>query len=328
MTEIRTYHGQPVLKQPVWTWEIPCYFFTGGLAGASAGLAFLSGLRGNEVLARRSWATAFGAATVSPLLLTSDLGRPARFMNMFRMLKPTSPMSVGSWVLLASGSTTALGACGPLTGRLERSSRAARPLAALLGLPLATYTGALVANTAVPVWHEARQLLPGLFGAGAALSAGAFGVITTPPAHAAPARRLALAAAVLELGAKQAMEWRLGDLGESYHRGESHKFGRVAQGAVAAGATLLAARGRSSRAAATIAGTLMAAGALAARWSVFMAGFDSAADPAHVVGPQRRAVERGERKGAARKQARVAHARPVQGTPATAPAVRRSLSEA
>lgn len=326
MTEIRTYHGQPVLKEPVWTWEIPTYFFTGGLAGASAGLAFLSGLRGNDVLSRRCWATAVGAASVSPVLLTSDLGRPERFINMFRMLKPTSPMSVGSWILLGSGTTTALAAAGPLTGRLQRSSRVARPLAALLGLPLATYTGALVANTAVPVWHEARKLLPGLFGAGAALSAGAVATITTPTAYAAPARRLALAAAALELATKQTMERQLGDLGRSYHQGPSHQFGRASQGAIGMGAALLAARGGSSRAAAAVAGALMAGGALGARWSVFKAGFSSAADPAQVVGPQRGAIERGERIGAARKRSRVTHPAPAAGTPATAPAVRQALS--
>ena len=57
-SELGSYHGQPVLKEPVWTWEIPFYFFAGGLAGASAGLAYLSELRGNEVLARRAWAAA------------------------------------------------------------------------------------------------------------------------------------------------------------------------------------------------------------------------------------------------------------------------------
>jgi hypothetical protein len=36
---IRSYHGQPVIKEPVWSWEIPLYFFIGGVAGASAGFA-------------------------------------------------------------------------------------------------------------------------------------------------------------------------------------------------------------------------------------------------------------------------------------------------
>ena len=51
MTEVRSYHGQPVLKRPVWSWEIPVYFFFGGLAGASAGLAYLAELHGDDELA-------------------------------------------------------------------------------------------------------------------------------------------------------------------------------------------------------------------------------------------------------------------------------------
>ena len=77
MTEFHAYHGQPILKEPTWTWEIPCYFYAGGMAGASAGLAYLSELSGNEVLARRAWAAAMLGIGVSPALLTSDLGRPA-----------------------------------------------------------------------------------------------------------------------------------------------------------------------------------------------------------------------------------------------------------
>ena len=147
MSETTSYHGQPVIKEPIWTWEIPTYFFTGGLAGASAGLAYLSDLRGNEVLARRAWTAAFGGIVVSPVFLISDLGRPMRFLNMLRMFKVTSPMSVGSWILSASGAATTLAAVDAWTGLFPRAGRVARPAAALLGLPLSTYTAALIANT-------------------------------------------------------------------------------------------------------------------------------------------------------------------------------------
>src|SRR5205085_2157417 len=187
-------------------WEIPLYFFTGGLAGASAGLAFLSELRHNETLAKRAWAAALVGNTVSPLLLTSDLGRPLRAMNMFRMFKVTSPMSVGSWILLANGNATGVAAANAWLGLFPRLSKPARPAATLLGLSLSTYTAALVSNTAVPVWHEAHKTLPFVFASGAALSAGAAGVISTPPHKAAPARRLALASAVLELASKEVMQ--------------------------------------------------------------------------------------------------------------------------
>src|SRR4051812_29262984 len=162
-----SYYGQPVIKEPIWTWEIPCYFFAGGLAGASATMAYLAELRGERDLARRTWATALVAVTASPVLLTMDLGKPSRFVNMFRVLKVTSPISIGSWILAASGLATAVSTAHAWTGLFPRASCTARPAAALLGLPLSTYTAALAANTAVPVWHEARPTLAFVFASGA-----------------------------------------------------------------------------------------------------------------------------------------------------------------
>jgi hypothetical protein len=292
-----------VIKEPVWTWEIPCYFYTGGLAGASAGLAFLSDVRGNAVLARRAWAAALAGVSVSPALLTMDLGKPTRFINMLRMFKVTSPMSVGSWILSASGATTALATANAWTGMFPRAAKLACPAAALLGLPLSTYTAALVANTAVPAWHEARQMLPAVFAAGAALSAGATSVMLTKPANAGPARRLALGAALLEVGGKELLERSLGDQGEPYKQGAAGKFSHLARGCIGGGWALLATRGGRSRGAAVAAGALMNAGALAARWSIFKAGFIGASDPKYVIGPQRAEIESGRRSGAARKQA-------------------------
>jgi Polysulfide reductase len=301
---VRSYHGQPVIKEPVWTWEIPLYFFTGGLGGASAGLAYLSELRGNEVLARRAWAAALTGMALSPPLLISDLGRSTRFLNMLRMFKVTSPMSVGSWILAASGTTTAVAAANEWTGLFGRTSRLARPVAAVLGLPLSTYTAALIANTAVPVWHEARRLLPFVFGAGAALSAGAVAVAVTPPEHARPARRLALASAALELGCNELMKRRLGEQGGPYHQGLPRLLGHATSACLAGGAALLYLRGADSRTAAAIAGGALCAGALSARLSIFRAGFQSAADPQYVVGPQRAGIKTGKRRGAARREAR------------------------
>ena len=319
MSDVSSYHGQPILKEPMWTWEIPCYFYVGGIAGASAGLAYLSELSGNEVLARRAWAAAMLGIGVSPALLISDLGRPLRFLNMLRMFKVTSPMSVGSWILTASGATTAFAAVSVWTGRFPRAGKAARPAAAAFGLPLCTYTAALIANTAVPVWHESRRWLPFVFGAGAALSAGAANVIATSPEHARPARRLALASAALEVGLKELMERRLGEQGEPYREGAASKFGRLGQLCISTGASLLAARGGRSRGAAVAGGALLSAGALSARWSVYKAGFQSAANPKYVVRPQRSGIERGERPGAARQESYARDPERALGSPATAP---------
>jgi len=313
---IRSYHGQPILKQPVWTWEIPMYFYAGGLAGASAGLALLSELRGNEVLARRAWAGAMAGIAISPALLTSDLGRPQRFLNMLRMFKPTSPMSVGSWILVTSGGATTLAAANSWLGVFPRLSRVAKPAAAVLGLPLSSYTGALLANTAVPVWHEARRELPFVFAAGAALSAGAANVIWTRPEDGAGARRLALAGAAAEGPLMELMIKRLGKHGEMYKRGTPGRFANASRACIVAGGALLGARGGSSRVGSALGGALLSIGALATRWSVFKAGFESASDPKYVVGPQRGLIDTGQRRGAARLKARVADPDPGRGTPA------------
>ncbi|MBV9603711.1 MAG: polysulfide reductase NrfD [Solirubrobacterales bacterium] len=319
MSETTSYHGQPVLKEPTWTWEIPMYFFTGGMSGASAGLAYLSELRGNQVLARRAWAISLGAIGISPAFLISDLGKPTRFLNMLRMFKVTSPMSVGSWILSGSGAATSLAALNAWTGLFPRSAKAARPAAALFGLPLSTYTAALIANTAVPVWHEARRTLPFVFGSGAGLSAGAVVAAVTPPAYAAPARRLAIGAALAEGMANELMHHRLGEHGEPYKKGAGSLFSHISRACTVAGAAVMLRRGASSRPAAIAAGALLGAGALSARWSIYKAGFQSAADPKYVVGPQRRAIERGERPGASRSSAKVGEIKPAVGSPASAP---------
>ncbi|MBV8943621.1 MAG: polysulfide reductase NrfD [Solirubrobacterales bacterium] len=298
---VRSYHEQPVLKKPIWTWEIPTYFFTGGLGGASAGLAQLAELQGNGVLAHRAWTTAAAAAAVSPTLLISDLGRPKRFLNMLRMFKVSSPMSVGSWILVAAGTCNATVTLNAWTGALPRLRQIAAPAGALLGLPMSTYTAALVANTAVPAWHEARRELPFVFASGAALSAGAAALITTPPAYAAPARRLALGAVVCEMVSSMMMEHRLGEHARPYKEGLAGKLGWARRLSMVAGAAMLHRRGESSHPAAAGAGSMLLAGALTKRWQVFRAGVQSATDPGNVIGPQRAAVERGEGHGAVRR---------------------------
>jgi len=291
-----SYHGQPILKAPVWTWEIPTYFFFGGMAGGSVGLAYAAHLRGDALVARRAWLTALAGLSISPVLLISDLGRPARFFNMLRMFKITSPMSVGTWVVSVTASATALAALdalgvsppGPISRTaVSRAAVVARPAAALGGLSLATYTAALLVTTSVPVWHEARWTLPIVFASSAAVSAGGACAAATPPAHAGPARRLALIGAVAELGATAVMHRRLGMHAETYRTGPAARWGRLSRASIVAGAVLLARAGGRSRAAAAGAGALLCAGALATRLSVTAAGGQSAADPRYVVEPQR-----------------------------------------
>jgi formate-dependent nitrite reductase membrane component NrfD len=288
----RSYYGRPILKAPVWTWEIPTYFFTGGLAGASSVLSTTARLTGHEKLARRSLYLGALADAVSPALLVSDLGRPERFHHMMRVVKVTSPMNIGSWILLVSGGASSTAAVLELVDKLKPVKWLAEAVATLSGPLLATYTGVLVADTAIPVWHEARQELPWIFGASASASAGAAACIFVPPREAGPARRLAIAGVLAEGALMQTMELRLGKVGEVYRRGAAGKLSWAAKGLATAGAGLLATKGRRSRGAAVLGGALVCAGEVCLRWSVFKAGFQSARDPKYVVESQRKRVER------------------------------------
>lgn len=290
----RTYYDRPVVKPPVWKrHEIPWYFFTGGLGGASSALAYAATLSGNHRLAKRSWLLAFAGISVSPLLLISDLGRPERFFNMLRVFKITSPMSVGSWLLLANGAAVAPVVSAQILGFPKGLGRRAEPVAALLGPPLASYTALLIANTSIPVWSEARKELPLLFASGGAASAGAAAAITTPARYAGPARRLALAGAAGEIVNSALMKRRLGDLASVYTKGEAGRFDRISSALTIAGGALLAGAGR-RRAGAVAGGALLIAGAVCKRWAVFQAGFASAEDPRQTVGPQRRRLRERE----------------------------------
>ncbi|HEY6204993.1 MAG TPA: NrfD/PsrC family molybdoenzyme membrane anchor subunit [Chthoniobacterales bacterium] len=169
------YYGQPILKPPVWTWEIPVYFFIGGIAGMSALIALASALLHRLDVARMSILLAAIGAIVSPILLTMDLGRPRLFLNMLRVFKHKSVMSVGAWVV------TFFGLCAvPAILALELHARHILPgnydqlirlvaavlilITAALGLLLATYTGVLLGATAIPAWYLHRVLLPIHFG--------------------------------------------------------------------------------------------------------------------------------------------------------------------
>ncbi|GAB3599968.1 polysulfide reductase NrfD [Angustibacter peucedani] len=285
--EFTSYYGRPVLKAPVWKQpDVPLYLFLGGYAGASAVLAegaALTGRPGLERVARLGAATGAGLGTVA---LVHDLGRPERFLNMLRVFKPTSPLSVGSW-LLAPFATAASGAAASLvTGRVPRLGRLAGVVAAGFGPPLATYTAALIANTAVPAWHEAHRELPFVFAGSAASAAGGVALATAPLDESGPARRLAVAGTAVELAATRQLEQRLGPLAQPYHEGRPGALMRAARVLSSAGA-VGAVLGRRSRALSVASGAALAAGSVALRFGVFQAGLASAKDPRHTVVPQR-----------------------------------------
>ncbi len=170
------YYGQPVVKPPVWTWEIPLYFFFGGLAGMSAVIASGAIIFHQVDLARAAmWVAAIAGAVLSPILLIMDLGRPHLFLNMLRVFKHRSAMSMGAWILSAFGACAVPGlialelhARQIFPGALDQLLRVAAGLlvfgSAIFGTMLATYTGVLIGATAIPAWFLHRVLLPIHFG--------------------------------------------------------------------------------------------------------------------------------------------------------------------
>jgi formate-dependent nitrite reductase membrane component NrfD len=176
---VSEYYGLPTLKQPVWTWEVPAYFFVGGAAGAAATIAAAARLAGGrpELVRDARWIAAAGGA-LSPPLLIADLGRPERFLNMLRVFKVQSPMSVGAWTLVAFSNAAGAAAFADWIDRASGGripvrvvGNAAEALAAATGLVLSTYTGVLIGATAIPAWSENARILPVHFGASALGSA-------------------------------------------------------------------------------------------------------------------------------------------------------------
>ncbi|TML94633.1 MAG: polysulfide reductase [Actinobacteria bacterium] len=290
-----SYYGKPIIKEPVWKTEIPHYFFAGGLAGTSATLSAAARAAGNEPLARRALYVAAAGVTVSPYFLIKDLGRPMRFYNMLRVFKVTSPMSVGTWIVAAEGTSTGIAAACQLFGVLPRIRATAQAVSGLLGPAMATYTGALVADSVVPAWHEARHELPLVFAGSSAAAAGGIAAALTPSERGRPARRLGIMGAVTELVTQSVMEKRMGELvAEPYRKGEGGRYARAGQAALLGGTAVMLLAGR-TRVGAAVAGTLLATGSWCTRFAVYHAGKTSAGDPAYTSVLQRaRVAERGQ----------------------------------
>jgi DMSO reductase anchor subunit len=285
--EFTSYYGRPVIKEPVWQApDIAGYLFLGGLAGASSVLAAGAQLSGYRQLARVGKIGALGAISLSAAALVHDLGRPDRFVNMLRVFKPSSPMSVGSWLLAGYGPVAGAAAVSEVTGLLPGAGRAATVGAGLLGPAVATYTAALICDTAVPAWHEGYREMPYIFAGSAASAAGGLGLLAVRPADAEPARKLAVLGAAVELIAKRQLLDRLGGLGEPYEAGTTGAILRVAEILTAcglAGAVL----GRTSRAVSALSGASLVAASAMTRFGIFEAGMASARDPKYTIVPQR-----------------------------------------
>jgi formate-dependent nitrite reductase membrane component NrfD len=270
-----TYYDVPVLKEPVWKWYIPAYFVCGGVAGASSTLAAVA--RRFPGLRRRSRRLSLVAISLGTAALIADLGRPSRFVNMLRVFRPTSPMSMGSWLLAAYG--PAAGAAAVLPGSVAEAAGVA---AGIAGLPLSGYTGALVAGTAVPAWQEASQSLPLLFSAsGITGAASVLALCASTDDEAAVLRRYGIAGKLGDLAASAALEHEVGAVeavARPYKEGRSGSLWRIAHGLTAVSLLLSLPRKRARRRERLSAVTGLA-GSILVKVAVMEAGKASAADP-------------------------------------------------
>jgi formate-dependent nitrite reductase membrane component NrfD len=296
--EFRSYYGRQILKTPAWEDKIAYYFFAGGLSGGCALLAAGADLTGRPNLRRGTRLAGLASIAAGSYYLVADLGRPDRFHHMLRVAKPTSPMSMGTWLLVGYGPAIGLAAVsevvpkrwrGTLPGRLIGVlGRPAGLAAAALAPGVASYGAVLLAQTAVPAWNSGHAQLPFVFTSSAAASAGGLGMIVAPVGEAEPARRLAVAGAAAELATSRLMEQRLGLIGETYRTGRAATYLKRATALTGAGGLGAALLGRRSRVAAGLSGLALMAGGVFQRLAILHAGIQSTEDPKYVVEPQRR----------------------------------------
>jgi hypothetical protein len=296
--EFESYYGKQIIKTPTWkTPDVPVYLFLGGLSGASSVLAEGAALSGRPALERVARGAAAGGAALGTVALIHDLGRPERFLNMLRVFKVTSPLSVGSFILAPFGSLSAAAFASHVTGRLPRLGRLAGVGAAAFGPPLATYTAALICNTAVPAWNAGHREMPFIFAGSGAAAAGGLAMMLTPSVENGPARRMAIGGAAVELAGAEMLKRRLGMVAEPYEQGRPGMLMKTAR-AMTAGSAVLSVIGGRSRAVSAVAGASYVAASLLTRFGVFEAGIASAKDPKYTVVPQRQRL-------AARESAKV-----------------------
>jgi hypothetical protein len=277
----------------VWTWQVGLYFFVGGTAGMSGVLA-LAGLltRHPAEMIRAALAVALAGAVLSPCLLVWDLGRPARFLNMLRVFKWRSAMSMGVWTLLtfsafAGAAFVVVEAAGVLAGAgvpamlLRSAVFVLAAGTALSGVILATYTGVLLGATAVPAWSAHHRLLPFHFGIVALGSAAA--TLELLGYRLTPLSAIGLGAAAVETGIGAWIEFnRRGPIARALHEGPSGFLLRVAGLLTGPTALILRLAGLLPLAAACF-----LAGAIASRYGWIYAGRFSALDPSETIHAQR-----------------------------------------
>lgn len=231
----------PIMHPPVWTWEVPLYFWFGGMAAGASFVALACDVAGDEQSARIARVVALAGLAPCPVLLVADLGRPMRFYNMLRIIKPRSPMSTGAWALTAFGILVA-GAIGADLLDLRPVAKGLGAATALVGGYLGSYTGVLLAATAVPLWARSRLFLGPIFVAtGTATGAAACRLVleaTGSDPEGATCRALSTVengAMGAELALSSINERRLGPLAHGLDEGRPGLLYKAAKWSVEAG---------------------------------------------------------------------------------------------
>lgn len=297
------YRDVPILKQPTWNNEVAAYFFFGGVSAGAAALGSVAEMVGGERhrrLAHTAHYVSFAALLPCPPLLIDDLGLPEKFHHMLRVFKPSSPMNLGSWALLAHGAGATVTVMrmladeGMLLDRLPVVTgilrRIPEGLLTALGIPsallLAGYTGVLLGTTSVPVWYSS-PLLGGLFTSSSFVSGVAatslVGNITERMTGEEYANLSALGA-VSGVTEAAFLAGYVATAGEGQKHLMSGVAGKLLAGAAAclAASTMIEAvslaTGKHSKMASGAASVAALAGGALLRWAVVKAGKASAAD--------------------------------------------------
>ena len=292
--DFRSYYGQPIIRGPQWeALDIAGYLFLGGLAGGSALFALAADVGGDGAVATRAKMTAGGSAALSLVALVHDLGRPERFVNMLRVVKPTSAMNIGSWLLAAFAPATFVSAASALTGRMPGVGRLATGVAGGLGPLVASYTAVLLSDTAVPAWHDGADEMPFAFVGSSAMATGGMAMLLSPDGNAGAAP-LGVIGAVSELAALERMRHRIGITAEAYERGPQRWLLRAGR-ATAVGGAVATVLGRRHPLLRRSGGALLVTASVLTRFGIFRAGQDSADDPRFIVEPQRRRLAQRDR---------------------------------
>ena len=161
-----------------WSAPIWIYLWLAGMAGGAYFAAFLADRftgGSNKSLLRLATYLGIPLAIIGVLLLVVDLGQPLRFWHLFTQFKVLSPMSMGTWILLAWVFVAIIMAVlWWFENRLaEATASSLRRLTGVLGwvglvlaVLLMAYTGVLLAVSSQSLW-AGTVLLPCLFAASA-----------------------------------------------------------------------------------------------------------------------------------------------------------------